>query len=172
MLLWRKHRLYTTNCKEVELKMNLHSSMILFQKDFNYKCQFCTKLRAWSRLISQGRAKYKDEVPDVLGSNQNIETSYKNKLKLKMKDKHFKDLHFRKRWMYVTAILKLWNFSGRDIISDFEILLSILNTFIIGTEEYEPKCYKVNDEKALQILYHDCSIILLLEDANHKYWLI
>ena len=55
-----------------------------------------------------------------------------------MKDKDFKDLHFKKRWMYITAVLKLWNFSVRDIISDYEIVFSILNAFTVFTEEYEP----------------------------------
>ena len=35
-----------SNCKEVELKMNLHTSRIIFQNDSSYKCQFCTKLRS------------------------------------------------------------------------------------------------------------------------------
>ena len=172
MLLWRKHRLIYYKLQRSGIEMNLHLSIILFQKDCYYKCQFCTKLSASSRLVSQVWAKCKNEVLDVSGFKQNIETSYKSKLKLKMKDKDFKDLHFKKRLMYIISIQKLWNFSGRDIISDYEILLSILNAFTVGTEEYETKCYKVNDEKALQILYHDCSKILLLEDANHKYWLI
>ena len=89
------------------MEMNLHLSIILFQKDCNYKCQFCTKLSASSMLVSQVCAKCKDEVLDVSGFNQNTETSYKSKLKLKMKDKDFKNLHFKKRLMYITSILKL-----------------------------------------------------------------
>ena len=70
--------------------------------------------------------------------------------------------------MYVTAILKLCNFSGRDIISDYyEFLLSTLDAFTVGS-----KCYMMNDTKSLQMLYHDCNIALGLEVANHKYWLI
>ena len=50
--------------------------------------------------------------------------------------------------MYETAILKLWNFSGGDIILDYEFLFSILNAF---TDEYLHKvCFKVNDAKGLQ----------------------
>ena len=60
--------------------------------------------------------------------------------------------------MYITENLKLWNFGEIDIISGYEFLLSILNVFIVGTEEYYPKCYKVNDAKGLQILYHYYSI--------------
>ena len=36
--------------------------------------------------------------------------------------------------MYITAILKHKNFSGRDIISDNEFLLSILDAFTVGHE--------------------------------------
>ena len=64
------------------------------------------------------------------GSNQNVETSCKDKLKLAK----LKDLCFKARWMYITAILKLKNFSGRDIISDNEFLLSILDAFTVGHE--------------------------------------
>ena len=58
------------------------------------------------------------------------------------------------------------------IISDIEFLLFILNAFTVGTEEYYPKCCWVNETKGLQILFHDCSIILCLGVANHKYRLI
>ena len=74
--------------------------------------------------------------------------------------------------MYIRAILRLSIFSGRDIISDYEFLLSILNAFTVGTEEYYPECYNVNNAKVLQVLSHDRSMILRLEVANHKYWLI
>ena len=55
-------------------------------------------------------AKYKDEVPGVSGGNQNIETSYKNKLKLtELNDLCFKRAEklAKERLIYVTAILKL-----------------------------------------------------------------
>ena len=64
------------------------------------------------------------------------------------------------------------NFRERDVTSDYDFLLTILNGFTVGTEEYHPKCYNVNDAKGIQTLYHDCSIILRVEVANHKYWLI
>ena len=44
----------------MELEINLHTSSILFQKDPCYKSQFCTKIRAPSRLVSEFWAKYKD----------------------------------------------------------------------------------------------------------------
>ena len=56
-----------------------------------------------------------------------------------------------------------WNFRGRDIISDYEFLLSILNAFTVGTEEYYPRCNNVNDAKGLQILYQYCNITLHLD---------
>ena len=52
--------------------------------------------------------------------------------------------------MYITEILKLRNFSGRDIISDCEFLLSILNAFTANTEKYCPKCYMANDAKTFK----------------------
>ena len=38
--------------------------------------------------------------------------------------------------MYIITTLKLWNLSGRDIISDYEFLNSTLNAFNVGSEEY------------------------------------
>ena len=49
-----------------------------------------TKVRAPLRLVSQVWTKYKNEVPDVSSSNQNIETSCKNKQLTKLKDLCFK----------------------------------------------------------------------------------
>ena len=43
----------TSNCKEVELELNLHTSRILFQKKSSYKCQFSTKVHAPSRPVSE-----------------------------------------------------------------------------------------------------------------------
>ena len=39
--------------------------------------------------------------------------------------------------------------SGKDIISDYEFLPSILNDFTVGTEEYYPKYYNVDNVKGL-----------------------
>ena len=59
---------------------------------------------------------------------------------------------------------KSFEISGEeDIISDYEFLLSILNAFTDGTEEYYPRCNNVNDAKGLQILYPYCNITLLLD---------
>ena len=108
-------------------------------------------------------------------SNQNIEMSCKNKLKLtKLKGLCLNSTDkLAKEWLtYVNSYSETLNSSGRDVISDYEILLSILNAFTVSTEDYYRKCYNVNDAKGLQILYHDCSIILRLEVVNRKYWLI
>ena len=75
------------------LEMYLLTSSILFQKDSSYKCQFCRKVRASSRLFSQVYVweKGKDEVPDVSGSSQNFERPCNTKLKLtELKDLYFK----------------------------------------------------------------------------------
>ena len=45
--------------------MNLHTSSILFQKDSNYKCQFCTKVRVPSSVASGVWAKHED-VPTII----------------------------------------------------------------------------------------------------------
>ena len=123
--------------------MNLHISRILFQKYSNYKCQFCAKIRAPSRLVSEVWAKYK-HVPTKI---------------------RFVFEHYRKTSQRTMNVRKqqLRNFSGRDIISDNEFLLSVLNAFTVGTEKYYPKRYNVNDTKGLQIHHHACSIILGLE---------
>ena len=55
----------------------------------------------------------------------------------------------------VLQVLELWNFS-KDISSDYEFLLPILNPFTVGTEEYHPRCYKLNDGKAFKNPYHNC----------------
>ena len=144
----------------------LHTSRIIFQKDSSCNCQFCTKVRETSRLVSEVWAKIK------ACSSQNIEPSCKNKLKLaKLKDFRLNGSEklAKERWMYVNSNWKTLKFQRRDIISDYEFLLSILNIFAVGTEEYYPKCYNVNDAQGLQILYHDCSIILHLNAANHTY---
>ena len=43
--------------------MNLHTSRIPFERDSSYTCQFCTKVLAPSRLISQVSTKHKQEIP-------------------------------------------------------------------------------------------------------------
>ena len=53
------------------------------------------------------------------------------------------------------------------IVSYYEFLLSVLNDFTVGTEEYYLRCRNVNDGP--QILYHYCIINLHLEVVNHKY---
>ena len=43
------------------------------------------------------------------------------------------------------------NFRARDIFSDYELLLSILNAFTVDTKEYCTRCNSVNNAKGLQI---------------------
>ena len=134
--------------------MNFHTSRIPFQKDSSYKCRFCTKVLVPWRLISQVWSKCKVEVLDASGSNQSIETSCKNKFKL------LKVLCFKKKdECQITAFLKLWNFSGRDIISDYKFLLSILNVFFWWHWKVLPKAsqgkwYKRPSHPLLWLQYH------------------
>ena len=69
----------------MELEMDFQTSRLHLQKAFNYKCQFCTKICASSKVslssLSDGWAKYKEKVPDVSDSNQNVETTCNSKLK-------------------------------------------------------------------------------------------
>ena len=57
---------YASNWKEVELEINFHVSRIFFQKDSNHKCQFCTKVRAPSRLAPKDFARCKDFLIKIL----------------------------------------------------------------------------------------------------------
>ena len=61
----------------MNLQMYLLTLSKPFQKDSSYKCQFRSNARAPPMVVSQVYvwAKYKDEVPNVLGSNQLIETT-------------------------------------------------------------------------------------------------
>ena len=62
----------------MELEMDCLTLRRLLQKACTYKCQFCTKVRAFSSLqcwsltsSHDGWAKCKEKVPDVSGPNQN-----------------------------------------------------------------------------------------------------
>ena len=124
--------------------------------------------------------KYKDEVPDMSGSNQSVETSCKNKLKLKeLKDFCFKSKEklATEKWMYETAIPKFWNFSGGNIISDYEFLFPILNAFTDGMEDYYARCYKANDANGLQKPFAWLQFHFIIRDcissklAHYRVWL-
>ena len=69
----------------MELEMDCLISSRLLQKNWSYKCQFCTKILAYSKagLSSSydGWAKCKEKVPDVSDPNQNVETTCNSKLK-------------------------------------------------------------------------------------------
>ena len=102
-----------------------------------------------SKFISKGGplsfiqvwAEYKDKEPD---SHQNIGTSCNSKLKLtKFKDLFIKITEnlLKYEWMYVSTYQ----------MSNYDILIPVLNTFTFETEEY---ClddnYMVNDAKAMR----------------------
>ena len=52
------------------------TSRTFWQKTSSYKCQFCNKIYASS--LSDGWAKYKEKVPDVSDSSQNVSDSKLN----------------------------------------------------------------------------------------------
>ena len=74
--------------------------------------------------------------------------------------------------MYVNSNSKTLKFQRRDVISEYDFLLSILNAFLLELKSITQKCDNVNDTKGVEILYHDCSILLRLEVPNQKYRLI
>ena len=63
--------------------------------------------------------------------------------------------------------IKILEFSAENIISDYEVLLRLVNTFTIDTDEYYPMCYKVNDAEDLKNLYF--ILRLLINHHIHKY---
>ena len=84
------------------------------------------------------RAEFKDKKPDVPDFHRNIGVW----------------CNFKLNWLYVanTAIVKFWNFSRRFQLH-YEILLPILNTFIVDSEKYSLDAnYKLNDANAWENL--------------------
>ena len=64
------------------MEMDNLTSGILLQKACGYQYQFCTKIsKAGLSSSSDGLARYKEKAPDVLDSNQNVETTCNSKLK-------------------------------------------------------------------------------------------
>ena len=96
---------------------------------------------------------YKDKTPDVLHFHRNIGVSCNSKLSLpKYKDLCIKSTEkvLKDEWMYVanTEILKLKNVSRNFQLN--EILLPVLNIFIVDTEEYSLGFNnRINDAKPL-----------------------
>ena len=86
-------------------------------------------------------------------SNQNVETTSSSKLEFT----ELKDL-------FIKRMQK--EFSAEGITSGYGLLLQLVNTFTIDTEEYYPRCYKVNDAKTFKILI---TIILRFVLTNHMY---
>ena len=60
----------------------------------------------------------------------------------------------------------MFEFSAEDITSDHTLLLRLMNTFTIDTDEYYPLCYKVNDAKTFK--NHLAMAFLIL--ANHHVY--
>ena len=72
----------------MEVEMDFLTLRILLQKVCSYKCQFCTKICASSRLVSQVHTMMarqnikKKSIPDVSDPNQNVEATCNSKLSL------------------------------------------------------------------------------------------
>ena len=115
-------------------------------------------LQGWSRTFG---AKY-----------ENVSTKILKPKLTKIKEQCSTEKLAKERLMYVSSNSEAFKFQQRDIISDCEFLLSILNAFTVSTKEYYSKCCNVNDAKCLQNLNHDWGVILRLGVANDKYWLI
>ena len=54
----------------------------------------------------------------------------------------------------------MFEFSAEDITSEYRLLLRMVNTFTIDTDEYYPVFYKVDDAKTFKslvpILFYAC----------------
>ena len=81
---WNK-RWYASIYKEMELEMDCLTSRIPLPKVSSYKYQFCTKVcvifKAGLSSSNDGWAKFRQKVPDMWDSNQNLETIWNSKLK-------------------------------------------------------------------------------------------
>ena len=71
---------YISNCKEVQLEMNLHISRILFSERFQLQMPVCTKIRAPARLVRKFRAKY-EKVPTKISKRDARTNSSEQNLK-------------------------------------------------------------------------------------------
>ena len=94
-------------------------------------------LQDWSLNFRDIRGKFKNKVPDVSDSNQNIETSCKSRLKLCV----LKHLYVNIQMYIICITQQFQNF-------DYDFLLSISNTYTVTTKEYYSRRYKINDLKA------------------------
>ena len=114
----------------------------------SYKCRFCTKVCASLRLVSQ--------VHMIVG--QNIKKKLMCQISIKMLKQHAipnSSLHNFK--IYSSAILNIQIFSRRYYFR-LLVLLQLVNTFIINTDEYYPMCYKIKwmprPLKTLYVIYY------------------
>ena len=53
---------------------------------------------------------------------------------------------------YLTQQFLIFEFSAEDITSDYGVLLRLVNTFTIDTDDHYLMCYKVNDTKTFKNL--------------------
>ena len=139
----------------MELRMDCLTPRILLQKVCSYKYQFCTKVCASSRLFSQvhmiTRQNVKKKylmcpIPIKMVKQHAIPNSGLHNLKI------FSSKGCRKTsqsWINSTwpntehSNSKYSNFQ-QMITSGYGLLLWLVNTFTIDTDEYYPMCYRVN----------------------------
>ena len=98
------------------LEMDCLTPRILFRKILATNASFAPKYvypsRACLSSLRHVLAKYEDEVPDVSGSNQNIETSCKSKLKFtELKDLCFQKYRsFSRRYHFIILLREFTNY--------------------------------------------------------------
>ena len=95
----------------MDFKIYLLTSGIRFQKYSSYKYQLCTKIHQPPRLVYQVYiwAKYKDEIRDVSGSNENTEAPCKTKPKVtELKDLCFKSMEKLAKMNICKSDTKTW----------------------------------------------------------------
>ena len=120
----------------MELKVNLHTSRILFPKDSSYKCQFYTKVCALSRLVSKIWARCKDVPTKMLKHDARLKFELQN---LKLVSAIFYQIFishqmiaFQELWkMFFISSKKPFSFSRylNFCISIFPLFLSVSGWF-------------------------------------------
>ena len=137
--------------------MDYLPSRILLQKSCSYKCQFCTKVYAPSKLVSQVHMRTGQNIKKKyvmcqilikMLKQQAIPNSSLHKLKTYSSKSCRKTRYLKKNYMYVGTYLAniaiLFEFSAGDITLNFGFLLRLVNAFTIDTDEYYPMCHRAN----------------------------
>ena len=136
----------------MELEIDCLTSRILLQKVCSYKCQFCTKVCASSRLVSQVH----------IMAGQNIKKNYLMcEIPIKMLKQHAIPNS-------VLHNLKIYSSKGCRKTSQIKVKMNLLTPvilnirifsrryfeFLLDTDEYYRICYKVNNAKTFKNLVY------------------